>query len=85
MVSCRRATELISLNFDTKLGIIEKVRLRLHLSICEACTRFSKQLELLHHAAHHHTKENNQELTGYESLPEEVRKRIKEKISTINK
>lgn len=84
VISCRKATELISLRHDNDIGLIANFRLNLHLRICKACTRFSKQLDLLHHAAHHHAHkemEHNDTL----HLPEEVRNRIKQEITSFNK
>ncbi len=35
---------------DRHLSFMEKVALRLHVSVCDACTRFSSQLAFLRRA-----------------------------------
>ena len=47
MITCKRATELISKSVDDKLSWPETVTLRLHLFICEFCEQFKKQLSLI--------------------------------------
>ncbi len=62
MLTCSKATQLISVKAYRKLSVSEKVRLRLHLLTCSACKAFNlqstfidKALEKLGaHAAHHH-------------------------------
>ena len=49
-LSCREASRLISESKDRDLGIGEKLSLRLHLGLCTACTRFTKQLDFLREA-----------------------------------
>lgn len=50
MLSCREVTRLISQREDRPLSYGERVKLRLHLSVCTACTRFSRQLAFLRRA-----------------------------------
>jgi hypothetical protein len=47
MLSCKDATQLISQSMDTSLPIVKRIRLRLHLRICEWCARYERQLLLI--------------------------------------
>jgi predicted anti-sigma-YlaC factor YlaD len=51
MLSCREASRLISEKLDRDLGIAERAALRVHLAICEACTRMTRQFDFLRRAA----------------------------------
>jgi hypothetical protein len=46
-LTCQEASLLISKRQETKLTWQENVKLRFHLSICEPCTRFAKQVVVL--------------------------------------
>jgi hypothetical protein len=35
---------------DRELSFVERTRMRLHLVVCDACTRFSGQMDLLRKA-----------------------------------
>jgi hypothetical protein len=50
MLSCKQVTRLVSQGLDRDLGFTERVRLRVHLAICEGCTHFSQQMKLLRQA-----------------------------------
>lgn len=47
MSTCKRASELMSQQQDRTLGTLERLRLRLHLLICERCRRVGQHLGLL--------------------------------------
>jgi hypothetical protein len=47
MLSCRRATQLISLGLDRPLTFGERCSLRVHLLICSACRRYRRHLGAL--------------------------------------
>lgn len=47
MISCKRATELLSLRMDQKLGLRLRLALGIHLAICSFCRAFSDQLSEL--------------------------------------
>jgi len=49
-LTCKEATHLVSEGLDRDLGAWERVRLRLHLLICDGCTNFSKQMDFLRKA-----------------------------------
>jgi predicted anti-sigma-YlaC factor YlaD len=42
--SCRRVAELISQRMDEPLGLLDSVRLRLHLRLCGNCRNVEQQL-----------------------------------------
>ena len=48
--SCRKVTRLILEREDRRLGPLERVAVRLHLSVCQMCTRFTGQVRLMNRA-----------------------------------
>ncbi len=51
-LSCRQAAHLITARLDRPLGPIERLGLRLHLSICDACPIVIRQLDQIRDAMH---------------------------------
>ena len=49
-LSCRDATRLISEGMDRRLSLAEKLVLQLHVAICDACTRFTRQVKFVRQA-----------------------------------
>ena len=49
--SCAQAAKLSSRAMEQPLTMPERVRLRLHLMVCERCTNFSRQIEFLRRAS----------------------------------
>ena len=49
-LTCRDASRLISQGLDRHLGVGERLKLRLHLAICDACSNFRKQVHFLREA-----------------------------------
>ena len=49
-LSCKEASRLLSQSMDREMSVGELARLRLHLTLCDACRNFSRQLELLRRA-----------------------------------
>jgi heterodisulfide reductase subunit B len=50
MLSCKEATRLASQGLDRRLGLAERIGLRLHLAICSGCAHFARQVEFLRKA-----------------------------------
>lgn len=48
MLSCRKATELIEKQLYFGLSPLEKAKLRMHMLMCDYCTRYKKQSLFLH-------------------------------------
>jgi len=44
MMSCEKATFLLSQQQHQKLSPLQKLRLRIHLLTCDGCVQFSKQI-----------------------------------------
>ena len=47
MLNCKQASHLLSEAQDRKLGLLERLPLRLHLSMCEGCSNYRKQMDFL--------------------------------------
>ncbi|MBX9904567.1 MAG: zf-HC2 domain-containing protein [Burkholderiales bacterium] len=45
--NCKHTSELLSQAQDRSLTLPEKLRLELHLLICERCRNFNRQLEFM--------------------------------------
>ena len=50
-LTCKEAHRLVSEGMDRDLGLLERLRVRMHLAVCEACTNFNGQMVLLRQAA----------------------------------
>jgi hypothetical protein len=50
VISCKEASRLLSQAQDRELLWGERVKLRLHLALCDMCTRFSAQLRVMRRA-----------------------------------
>ena len=50
MIDCKHAARLISRAMDDRLPFWDRVRLRLHLAVCDACTNARRQMQLLRRA-----------------------------------
>lgn len=48
--TCREVHRLVSEGMDRDLSMVERTRMRLHLMVCVACTRFDAQMGLLRRA-----------------------------------
>jgi len=49
-LNCRKVTALVLAGEDRRLGFVERVALRLHMQICAACPKFSRQVALMRQA-----------------------------------
>ena len=47
MITCKRATELVSQSQDTRLAPLARLSLWLHLVICKYCVSFKTQLGII--------------------------------------
>jgi hypothetical protein len=54
LISCKDASRLISQMQDRNLPVRQRLRIRLHLLLCDACKRFVQQLRVLHRAMQHY-------------------------------
>jgi hypothetical protein len=50
LISCKDASRAISQMQDASIPLLLHLRLRLHLLLCDACTRFLAQVRFLHAA-----------------------------------
>lgn len=46
-LSCLKATELIEKKFHFKLSLKEKIQLKMHKMMCEACTKYENHSTLI--------------------------------------
>lgn len=83
MLSCKQTSQLISQSLDRRLSGRERLALRFHLMMCDACTRFGKQLAMLRLAVRRLTQEIEQNESV--QLSQEARKRITHAIESNRK
>ncbi|MBI4195171.1 MAG: zf-HC2 domain-containing protein [Betaproteobacteria bacterium] len=47
MLACREVSKLLSEARERRLGLWERISLKLHLAMCDGCNNFSKQLDFI--------------------------------------
>ncbi|MFZ6773830.1 zf-HC2 domain-containing protein [Undibacterium sp. SXout7W] len=52
LITCKQAHALVSEGMDKQLSLGERSRLKVHLSMCKACTNFNHQMRFLRAAMH---------------------------------
>lgn len=50
MLTCKEASRLTSEQFDRKLGVGQWLALRMHLRLCQGCSRVNRQFQFLRRA-----------------------------------
>ena len=79
MMNCQQTSQLLSQGLDRPLSFRERLALRLHLLMCEACRRFGRQLRFLSRVA---AEIETRTLTNeHLRLGERARERIKQAMS----
>ena len=78
MLTCKDASQLISEVQDRKLGLRERIGLRLHLWICDSCRLFEKQLGQLRQALRRGWGQGD--LPTEIPLSQEARERIRKQL-----
>jgi len=76
--SCLEATRLASDALERPLTWSERLRLRLHLLMCDMCSRCVEQFRIMHELAHHSAE-------GKVCLSEEDRKKIARALQEAEK
>jgi len=83
VLSCKKATFLIEKRIYSRLSLIEKIQLRLHMSLCDACVKYKKQSWLLHKMLKHFDHDHQAGNMPSESSVEELKKKISNKLDEI--
>ena len=50
MLKCKDVTHLLSESQDRRLKLAERVQLKMHLAVCQGCTRYQQQLNFIRRA-----------------------------------
>lgn len=82
MITCKRATELISKAEEEPLTKTEELSLRLHLFLCEFCEQFRKQLQVLRHGLKRleEEKDHLEESVSEIPIPKGAKERLRKKL-----
>jgi hypothetical protein len=79
MMSCKEVSEMVSQSIDRRLSLVEWMRLRMHLLICDACSSFKRQIEFLHAAARDYARRGMSAAHQW-ALSHGARERIRAKL-----
>ncbi len=75
MLSCKKASELIDKSDETKLSLMERLKLRFHVAMCDGCKSYQKQSSFITTVLNRNLK-NKSETT----MPQFENEPLKEKI-----
>ncbi|MEY8875962.1 MAG: zf-HC2 domain-containing protein [Leptothrix sp. (in: b-proteobacteria)] len=67
--NCREVTRLVLEGEDRQLPWPDRVRIRLHLSVCQACTNFTGQVRLMRRAMNQWRRYGSDDASGAEPPP----------------
>ena len=78
MLSCRKATLLIEKQSVARLSLKERVQLRLHKSMCDACTAYEKQSRKIDQllSSNLNDPNNQQQVINNPGLKERINKHL---------
>ncbi|TCV85168.1 zf-HC2 domain-containing protein [Sulfurirhabdus autotrophica] len=80
MLTCKDASKLLSQSFDRNLTLTEKISMKLHLLICNACSKVDQQLAFLHKAGKKLASEPEDIPSSQPGLTPEAQERILEEL-----
>ena len=80
MLVCREAARLITESYQRPLRWRERIALRVHLTICDACNNFKKQMYLMTDAAQRLALQG--QVFSELQLADDARQRIRDLLTT---
>lgn len=80
MLSCEDISHRISESLDRKLPLRERLGLKMHLFMCNACRQVASQMRLLHAAARHLRSAERESPSEQGTLSKEANARILEQL-----
>ena len=63
-LTCREASRLLSEGLDRDLSIADRARLKLHLTLCDACIQLKSQFEFMRRALSAYAKREDRDRPG---------------------
>jgi hypothetical protein len=79
---CKNVAPLYSYALDRKLTLLERLRIRIHLLTCNACTSYVKNLNFMHDVFHAQNEQIEAE-KPHVSLSQDAKERMKEKLKSL--
>lgn len=80
---CKDVTPLFSYAYDRRLTLIERLRVKLHLFTCGACTNYVSNLKFMHEVFHVQDNVIEPEKIHI-SLSNEAKERMKKALESAN-
>lgn len=82
MLSCNKATLLIEKSHGTPLSFVERVKLKMHLAMCDKCAGYQKQSLIIENAlkSNHQSFPNPSNLKLADSSKNRIQKAIDENL-----
>ena len=80
MPSCKEAARLQSEAMDTRLTLLQRVGLRVHLAFCKWCARYARQIKFLRSMAGEIATE--EAMPPAQRLSTDARERIKKRLAS---
>jgi len=82
MLTCKEVSELVSQSPDRPLSFRERFGIKMHLMMCNLCTRFTKQMQFITKATNKfmHHAEDRLDHNQTTQLSNEARERIKKAL-----
>jgi hypothetical protein len=78
-LSCLKATELMEKRFHFGLSWHEKIQLKLHKSMCKACSTYDKQSDIIEHALKEMLT-NNEITVDFDKLKQQINAKLTKSI-----
>ncbi|MDT8388137.1 MAG: zf-HC2 domain-containing protein [Thiogranum sp.] len=83
MLSCKDASVIVSDSLDRKLSLHERLSLKLHLMMCNACQRMAGQMQILHAVSlYYRTATEEDSHLKQVTLSKEASERILERLQS---
>jgi hypothetical protein len=79
-LSCLKATELIEKQFHFKLSVTDRLRLKVHKMMCQACTNYEIQSIVIEAGIKNHLR-RNLDSTDVTQLKEQIVQKLNHKES----
>lgn len=75
-LSCFKATKLIEKKFHFKLTLREKLQLKMHTMMCDACSMYEKQSEIIEQGIQNKSQEKLYNEADIKKLKQQIKLKI---------